>query len=181
MTTQTQAERDTAVPPAERRLRIRKVSTEGALTLIGSAAGALGLTWVLYERVLPFNGVLGFWVCWYAVFLLMYSAMAAMQWDSRAVRDKVASVAFGTGGVFVCLIVLDQILYMVARGLHAVTNVGFFTHTMTLAGPLSPLSAGGVLHAIVGTLEQLGLATLFSVPLRSAARGPVRCAPWSRP
>jgi phosphate transport system permease protein len=99
----------------------------------------------------------------------MYSALAAMQWDSRAVRDRVASVALGTGGVFVCLVVLDQISYMVARGLHAVTNIGFFTHTMTLAGPLSPLSAGGVLQAIVGTLEQLALATLFSVPLGIAA------------
>jgi phosphate transport system permease protein len=51
------------------------------------------------------------------------------------------------------------------RGVHAVANIGFFTHTMALAGPLSPLSAGGVLHAIVGTLEMLGLATLLSVPL----------------
>lgn len=155
--------------PAQRRVRIRKVSTEGALTLGGAGAGSLALTWVLYERVLAFNGVLGFWLCWYVIFLLMYSALAAMQWDSRAVRDRVASVAFGTGGVVVCLVVVDQIIYMVARGLHAVTNIGFFTHTMTLAGPLSPLSAGGVLHAIVGTLEQLALATLFSVPLGIAA------------
>jgi phosphate transport system permease protein len=151
------------------RVRLRKGSAEGALTIGGAAAGSLALTWVLYERVLAFNGVLGFWLCWYVLFLLTYSALAAMQWDSRDVRDRLASVAFGTGGVFVCLVVLDQIIYMVARGLHAVTNVGFFTHTMTLAGPLSPLSAGGVLHAIVGTLEQLALATLFSVPLGIAA------------
>lgn len=152
-------------PAERRRVRLRRVSPEGALTLGGAAASSLALTWVLYERVEPFNGVFGFWLCWYVVFLLMYAALAAMQWDVRAVRDRLASVAFGTGGVFVCLVVLDQILYMAVRGLHAVTNAGFFTHTMILAGPLSPLSTGGVLHAIVGTLEQLALATLFSVPL----------------
>jgi phosphate transport system permease protein len=81
------------------------------------------------------------------------------------VRDKLASVAFGTGALFACAVVFEQIGYMLVRGLHAVTNIGFFTHTMAGAGPLSPLSAGGVLGAIIGTLEMLGLATLFSVPL----------------
>ena len=59
---------------------------------------ALGLVWVLYERVLPFTGVLGFWVCWYVVFLLLYAAMAGVQWDRRDVVNKVTTVAFATAG-----------------------------------------------------------------------------------
>ena len=43
----------------------------------------LALTWVLYERVLPFSGVLGFWLTWYVVFLLCYGVMAALQWDRQ--------------------------------------------------------------------------------------------------
>jgi phosphate transport system permease protein len=159
----------TGGPAPQRRVRIRQVSRAGILTVAGSAASALALTWVLYERVLPFNGALGFWVTWYVIFLLMYAAVAALQWDSRAVRDRVASVAFGTGGLLACAVVIDEIAYVAARGLHAFTNLGFFTHTMALAGPLSPLGAGGVLHGIVGTLEQLGLATLFAVPLGIAS------------
>jgi phosphate transport system permease protein len=157
------------VPAPLRRVRIRRVSREGILTVGGSAAAALALTWVLYERVLPFNGALGFWVSWYVIFLLMYAAAAALQWDGRAVRDRVASVAFGTGGLLACAAVIDQIAYVAARGLHAFTNFGFFTHTMANAGPLSPLGAGGVLHGIVGTLEQLGLATFLAVPLGIAS------------
>jgi phosphate transport system permease protein len=160
-------------PPApaarERRVRIRRVSTAGALSLLGSAAGSLGLTWVLYERVLPANGALGFWVSWYVIFLLMYMAVAALQWDGRVVRDRVASVAFGTGGLLACVVVLNVIIYVAVRGIHAFLNFGFFTNTMANAGPLSPLGAGGVLHAMVGTLEQLGLATLFAVPLGVAS------------
>jgi phosphate transport system permease protein len=153
------------VPPPERRVRIRTVTRDGALTFGGAALGALALTWVLYERVLAASGVLGFWVTWYVIFLLMYAAMAAMQWDWRAMQDRLASVAFGTGGFLTCAIVVDQIVYVTARGARAVRHAGFFTHTMSSTGPLSPITSGGVLHAIVGTLEMLGLATLISVPL----------------
>ena len=44
-------------------------------------------------------------------------------------------------------------------------NLSFLTSTMQLAGPLSPLKDGGVLHAMVGSLEQLGIATFISLPL----------------
>jgi phosphate transport system permease protein len=40
---------------------------------------------------------------------------------------------------------------------------------MAITGPLSPLSTGGIIQAIAGTGEQIGLATLFSVPLAVAA------------
>jgi len=155
--------------PRQRRVRIRRFSTEGALSVVGAAAGSLALTWVLYERALPFNGALGFWVSWYVIFLLMYTAVAALQWDGRVVRDRLASVALGTGGLLACAVVLIVIVYIGVRGLRAFLNVGFFTHTMANAGPLSPLGAGGVLHGIVGTLEQLGLATVFAVPLGIAS------------
>jgi phosphate transport system permease protein len=154
-----------AAPPAERRVRLRQVTRDGVLTIAGAAAGSLGLTWVLYERVLAFSGVLGFWLVWYVLFLLMYCAMAALQWDWRAVQDRVASVAFGTGGLFVVGVVIMQIVYVLARGSHAVAVPGFSVHTLDRTGPLSPLTSGGDLQGIVGTLEMLGMATLFSVPL----------------
>jgi phosphate transport system permease protein len=154
-----------AAPPAERRVRLRQVTRDGVLTIAGAAAGSLGLTWVLYERVLAFSGVLGFWLVWYVLFLLMYCAMAALQWDWRAVQDRVASVAFGTGGLFVVGVVIMQIVYVLARGSHALAVPGFSVHTLARTGPLSPLTSGGDLQGIVGTLEMLGMATLFSVPL----------------
>lgn len=170
MTTQTRAPAGEGAPaaaaaPAERRVRLRQVTREGALTFLGAAGGALGLTWVLYERVLAFSGVLGFWLTWYVIFLLMYCAMAAMQWDLRAVSDRVASVAFGTGGLLTCGIVIEQITYVVLRGGHVASHGSFYTHTMANTGSLSPLFSGGDLEGIVGTLEILGLATIFSVPL----------------
>src|SRR5580704_2765531 len=154
-----------AYPAAETKVRIAHVTPEGAATLAGAALGALGLVWVLFERILPFSGVLGFWLMWYAVFLLMYASMARMQWDAQEVSHKVALVAFTTAGVLSVTIVLGQVLFVVGRGLRAAWHINFWTQSMAFAGPLQPLSVGGVLHAIVGTLEQIGLGTLFSVPL----------------
>ena len=156
-----------AAPPAapEQRVRIRRVTAEGALTLAGAAAGALGLVWVLYERILPFTGVLGFWVCWYATFLIFYAAMATLQWDKLTVRDRVVAVTLWTGGAIATAVVIVIVIYTLVRGFAAVRHVRFFTQSMANEGPLSPQSAGGVQHAIIGTLEQITLATIFAVPL----------------
>src|SRR6516162_3053176 len=96
----------TGAQGAERKVRIVRVSPEGTATLWGAVVGALALVWVLYERVLPFSGVLGFWLCWYAVFLVFYASMARMQWDRRDVINRLTMVAFAAAGVLVLLVVL---------------------------------------------------------------------------
>jgi phosphate transport system permease protein len=149
----------------DRKVRIVRVSPAGAATVGGAAAGALGLVWVLYERVLPFTGVLGFWVCWYVVFLLLYAAIARMQWDRRDVINRVVTVGLATGGIVVCLVVFGTDLYTLIRGAPSVFHTSFFTQSLAFAGPTSPLDIGGVAHAAVGTLEQIALGTLLAVPL----------------
>jgi len=156
-------------PAAEQRVLLRRVTPEGVATVAGAAGGALGLVWVLYERVLPFTGVLGFWLCWYAAFLALYAAMAALQWDRREVGHRITTVAFVTGSVLTILIVLGQVFYTLLRGFDAVRHFSFFSQSMAFAGPDTALTIGGVLHAMIGTIEQIGLATLFSVPLAVAA------------
>jgi phosphate transport system permease protein len=51
------------------------------------------------------------------------------------------------------------------RGREALGHLNFFTSDMQLAGPLDPLSVGGILHAAVGTLIELTIALLITVPL----------------
>src|SRR5690349_8735428 len=108
---------------AERKVRIVRVSPAGAATLAGAAVGALGLLWLVYERMLPFTGVLGFWVCWYVAFLLFYAAMAGLQWDRRDVVNKVVTVGLATGGILVILVVFGTDLYTLVRGAPSVFNV----------------------------------------------------------
>ena len=170
MATDIATERPATQPPAaDVPLRIRSVTAADMVTLVGAAAGALALDWVLYERVLPFSGALGFWVCWYVLFLVFYTSLASLQWDRLAVQDKVVQVALSSFGVLATAIVIDQVAYTLVRGFAAVRHSTFWTQTMASAGPLSPITVGGIAHALVGTLEMLALSTFMSVPLGIAA------------
>jgi phosphate transport system permease protein len=154
-----------AQPVDEPRVKTRGISSAGSATFVGAATAALGLVWVLYERVLPFTGVLGFWLCWYVVFLALYSAMARLQWDRLDARNRLATVAFATAGVLVFVIVVGTGGYTLLRGLHAIAHANFWSQSQAAVGPESPMSVGGVLNSIVGSVEELGLSTLLAVPL----------------
>lgn len=75
-------------------------------------------------------------------------------------------------GVFCGLLVLSLLIaltplllvlgYAFSRGIQRLTPA-FLTHSMRGVGPLD--ANGGVYHAIIGTLEQVGLASIISVPL----------------
>ena len=90
-------------------LQIRVVTSEDILALAGAAIGSLGLTWVIYERLMPWSGGFGFWVCWYLVFLVLYLAVAGFQWNRLVVRDKTMAVLVSTGGLLACAVVFEQL------------------------------------------------------------------------
>jgi phosphate transport system permease protein len=144
---------------------VRRITREDVLTVAGSALSGIALTWLLYERILPTSGALGFWICAYLAFVGMYAVAARLQWDHRVVADKVAAVVMASAALFVFGVLFDLIGYLAYRGWSAVSHANFFTDSMAFAGPLSPLSDGGAAHAMIGSLEQLGLATVLSVPL----------------
>jgi phosphate transport system permease protein len=150
-------------------VQLRRVTPEDILTVLGAAIASLGLTWLLYERVLPLTGALGLWICWYVVFVLFYLAIAGMQWNRLVVRDKTMALVVSTGGVFACVVVIDQIGYSLVKGLPAVSHLNFWTQTLGSVAPLSSLDVGGITQAAVGSLEQLAMATVLSVPLGIAA------------
>lgn len=52
--------------------------------------------------------------------------------------------------------------YTLRRGLDGV-SLSFFTHSMNGVGPLD--ANGGLYHSVLGTLEQVGIASLITIPL----------------
>jgi phosphate transport system permease protein len=152
-------------PADEARIALRAFTMDGFLALSGSALAALGLTWLVFERVLPLTGALGFWLVCYALFLPIYGVVTAMVWGRRAVVDRIVGVVMYSVGLVIIGIILDQIGYTVFRGEPALRHSNFFTRTMATTSVQDPLTSGGVLHAIVGSLEQMGIATAIAVPL----------------
>jgi phosphate transport system permease protein len=74
-----------------------------------------------------------------------------------------------TSAAGIALVALvSVILFTLAKGSSALRKTNLYTEDMSSAGPLDPLSIGGISHAIVGTLIIMGIALLFTVPLSLA-------------
>ena len=81
----------------------------------------------------------------------------------RKAINVVATVLF-TASFLIALVPLVWVLYTVGvRGFKAITSSGWWTSD--LSGVLPEVFAGGVKHAIYGTLVQSGIAAVLSVPL----------------
>lgn len=152
-------------PPAEpERIRIRSVDPDDALAVGGSALSALAITWLIYGRFLPLNGAFGFVICWYLLFITLVWAVTRQIRDAIHARDQLARVVIWSGGLAVIAPLLLVVGYTISRGWHAL-RLSFFVDDQRYVGALSKSSAGGGAHAIIGTLQQVGLALLISVPL----------------
>src|ERR1700749_1803112 len=81
----------------------------------------------------------------------------------RRIANNAATIFF-LGSFLVALVPLIWVLsVVVARGWYAVTRSGWWTHS--LRGVLPEEFAGGIYHAVYGTLVQAGVAAGLSVPL----------------
>ncbi len=82
---------------------------------------------------------------------------------SRKLKNNIATALF-TAAFVVAMIPLVWVLYTVlARGITAITSSTWWTHS--LSGVLPEEMAGGVYHAIYGTLIQAAIAAVIAVPL----------------
>jgi phosphate transport system permease protein len=82
---------------------------------------------------------------------------------SRKVKDQLARVLF-TASFLIAMIPLVWLLYtVISRGFQAILSSSWWTHS--LAGVLPEQVAGGVYHAMYGTIVQALIAAVLSVPL----------------
>jgi phosphate transport system permease protein len=81
----------------------------------------------------------------------------------RRIKNNVATVFFLASFVAALLPLVWVLTVVVARGWYAITRSGWWTHS--LRGVLPEEFAGGVYHALYGTLAQAGVAAVLAVPL----------------
>jgi phosphate transport system permease protein len=135
------------------------------LTLLGAAAAAIALTTLISTQIAPMRGVLAFVLVAYLLFLGLYALLVSLDETGPVVRDRVIAVLVQSGALILVGTLASVLIYTLYRGFHSVLHLNMFTQDMTLAGPLDPLTKGGVLHAIVGTLIQITIALAITIPL----------------
>ena len=135
------------------------------LAIAGALVAALATTGLLWTQLAPFSGVVGYVVLTWSLFVLFYAVLVSFDENRPTVRDRVASVVVHSLGALVVVALAYVILYTFYRGWKALVHVNFFTQDLHLTGPLDPLTKGGVKHAVLGTLIEVGIAMGIAVPL----------------
>jgi phosphate transport system permease protein len=166
------------------RRRIDDRSTSDRLLLAASAVNAALVTWLVYARLTDGTGWLGYLLTAYALFLILQYVATREQDGAQVAADRTGEIIVTTGLVLLVVPFVLLIAFVVASGFRSL-RLGFFIHAQAGISAEMPATAGGGSHAIVGTLQQVGLALLLTLPLslltaaflnetRSRWRRPVR-------
>ncbi|MBO0846999.1 MAG: phosphate ABC transporter permease PstA [Nocardioides sp.] len=131
----------------------------------GARVAALGLAWVIVDRLLPVHG-LG----WFVVIALLCNVVllgvGTLTIDSPiAMTDRVVQWVVSTAATVVFLALLTVLFFIFKRGWAALHYWNFVTQTMHQTLPDAPYNQGGVLNSIVGTLIEIGIAVAITLPL----------------
>lgn len=129
-------------------------------SLAAVAAGAIAVTAALFATT-PLQGRAGFVLVAAILYVLAQTVISVRVEGRRAAINRLVTsiiVACTCAAVLPLVAVLG---FTIVKG-SAVLNGSFLTHTMRGVAEQDP--NGGIYHAMIGTLEQVGLATLIAVP-----------------
>ncbi|WP_328748493.1 phosphate ABC transporter permease PstA [Streptomyces sp. NBC_00285] len=120
-----------------------------ALGLGISAAAGLdsSIQWALIAAVLFVVGTYG---------------IAARVEGRRQAKDRIATALVWVAFLLALIPLISLVWSTVSRGVK-VLDIFFLTHSMGLVADSEP--GGGIYHAILGSLEQVGLATVMAAPI----------------
>lgn len=160
----------TVAPPTPRRIgaprRPRDFGWTGAGLLAASLFSSFVLVWEVFYQFTLLSGAFGFLLCWYGCFLALYWVVTAQVVDRRMATDRVVSALVVTGAAVVLGIVVFIVAWVAWKGVtHLRANIFFKDMSHFVPADPNVLHQIGVAHAIVGTIEQVGIAAAIAIPV----------------
>lgn len=128
----------------------------GALAALSIAAA------LLIERTTSVAGIGGTITLAVLLYLVLQTTWSFTVEGRRHAVDRLFATLIYSSFVAAALPLATLIWQVVSKGI-AQFNADFLTHSMHSVSPSKP--GGGVYHALLGTLEQVGIATLIAVPI----------------
>ena len=129
-------------------------------TLATSATAIAGSA--LLSFFSPVSGVAGTAVFAFLLFIVLQTGLSFAVEGKRYAIDRLATTLLLSALTAALVPLVSILLTVLVRGLHAF-NASFLTSTMRNVSPRRP--GGGILHALIGTLEQVAIAAAIGVPL----------------
>lgn len=129
-------------------------------SLVAIAAGTIVATLALFA-VTPMQGRVGFLLVAAGLYVVAQTAVSSLVEGWRRAKDRLMTSIVVASTCAAILPLVAVLGFTIVKGM-VVLNGSFLTHTMRGVAEQDP--DGGIYHAIIGTLEQVGLATLMAVP-----------------
>ncbi len=148
--------------------RPREFTSTDVWTVVGSAVSAICLNWLLLGLLTSGASWFGFLLCAYVTFLVIFAIVTNERLGRLVAVDRVMTVIVVSAAIVVLVPLIFLVGYIIARGIQAF-RFAFFVEDQAGITPQMPSTAGGGSHAIVGTIVQVSLALLWSLPLGLAA------------
>ena len=143
---------------------------QDVLILVAAAFSSLCLVWIIFYQLTSLSGGLGFLLCWYLGFLALTWFGTAQMIERQVATDRVVAVVVVSAALLLVALVVFIVAWVAYKALPTIHWGSIFTKDqgrLQLADP-NALDHVGILHAIVGTLEQVGIAVLMGVPFAVA-------------
>lgn len=156
---------ETHEPRPEIQRNLSRIRREDILRIVGAALAAIAATVWLTTQVLPFEGPLPFIVLAYALFLGFFVVLISFDDNRVTIIDRVWAVVIHSAALILLLALSVVVVFTLARGSDAFLHWNFWVQDLALAGPLDPLTVGGMAHAAVGTLIMISFALAIAIPL----------------
>jgi len=128
--------------------------------IVVAAFGLAGLS----VRFTGLNGKLGFFISLFFALCFLSFGFHYLKRGSAAAKDSLLQV-FTVMAIVLTLIPITSIIATVVSKGYKGLHWGLLTKDMALASVNDPIAAGGLLHALVGTIIMVGGALIISFPI----------------
>jgi phosphate transport system permease protein len=154
-----------ASAPRATRRTLSATTAEDRTVVAGSLVAAAAAAWLICFRLLPWGNPLAYALTGFVLFLGIVTVATSITSPGPAVADRLAAAAITGGAVVVGLALVSTVVYTFVRAAPALPHLGMYVQDMSTVGPRDPLSVGGVAHAMLGSVLQIGIAVVITVPL----------------
>jgi phosphate transport system permease protein len=140
------------------------------LLLVLAALSSLALVWVVFYQLTLLSGAMGFLVCWYVVFLALTWIVTAQVVERQTATDRVVAILATSAALLAIGLVVFIVVWVAVKAIPSIHWGALFTKDQSKFEPANPnaLQTVGILHAIIGTFEQVAIAAAIGIPLAVA-------------
>jgi phosphate transport system permease protein len=128
----------------------------GAITAVVASLFVVSIT--------PLAGTLGFIGSFLVISIVTAATISGIRQDRKAAANSISTILIYFLAAFVLLPVVSIILEIIRQGAPGL-SLGIFFNDMSVTSSDAPLNEGGLLHALVGSLYVVALATVVSIPI----------------